>query len=186
MLSKLSIVLVLAGAVDAQSGKIAPGTGTKVEATVEKTGLMSGKKHTLVWEKFSGQFTQKSVTLEVEAASVKVLDDWIGDAKKEDVRKETIGKDVLHADKFPRIQFASTSIAGNLEGTFEIAGNLTIRGITKPVTLSARKLSNGSYDAETTFAMSSFGIKPPKAALGAVGTKDAMTIRVRVQATAAL
>jgi polyisoprenoid-binding protein YceI len=180
MRSKLTIVLCFALGVAAQTGKIAPGGGSRIEATVEKTGLMSGKKHTLIWERFSGQFSPKSVTLEVEAASVKVLDDWIGDGKKEHVRKETIGKDVLHAEKFPRIQFASTAIAGNIEGTFEIAGALTIRGITKPVTLSARKLSNGSYDAETTFPMSAFGIKPPTAALGAIGTKDAMTLRVKV------
>jgi len=177
--------LCLSVTVAAQSGRIAPGGETKIEATVEKTGLMSGKKHRLIWERFSGQFTATSVTLEVEAASVKVLDDWIGDGKKEDVRKETVGKDVLDAGKFPRITFTSTAVTGNVDGTFEIAGALNVRGISKPVTLTARKMSNGSYEAETTFPMSGFGIKPPKAALGAIGTKDAMTMRVRIAAAQA-
>ena len=34
---------------------IVPGNA-KIEAVVEKTGLMSGKKHVLAWEKFDGKF----------------------------------------------------------------------------------------------------------------------------------
>ena len=43
-----------AAAIWAQS--IVPGHA-KVEAIVEKTGLMSGKKHVLAWEKFDGKFS---------------------------------------------------------------------------------------------------------------------------------
>ncbi|MFN0102461.1 MAG: YceI family protein [Bryobacteraceae bacterium] len=169
---------LLAGAMFAQEMRIAPGGGNKVEGIVEKTGLMSGKKHLLAWEKFDGKLSVSPARVEffVEAGSVRVLDDWIGDGKKEDVRKETVGKNVLDVDKFMQIRFISTGVSGDTGASFQVMGDLTVRGITKPVTLAVKR--NGiSYEGETKFAMSGFGIKPPKAALGAIGTKDEMTIR---------
>ena len=165
-------------AVIAVCGQTITPSRARVEVIVEKTGLMSGKKHTLRWEQFGGKFgvSPPTVELVVEAASVKVLDDWINDSKKEDVRKETIGKDVLDTAMFPQIRFVSTSVTGELSSAFQIIGNLSIRGITKPVTLAVKRTATG-YEAEARFPMSAFGIKPPKAALGAVGTKDEMTMR---------
>jgi polyisoprenoid-binding protein YceI len=167
-------------AVAAWGQSITPPTA-KVEAVVDKTGLMSGKKHVLAWEKFNGSFSLNpaSVTFTVEAGSVKVLDDWIGEGRKEEVRKETVGKDVLNAAKFPQIRFISTAVTGDTGGAFQVTGNLTVRGITKAVTLTVKR--NGAYyEGQTQFPMSGFGIKPPKAALGAVGTKDEMIIRFLV------
>lgn len=162
--------------------QIHPGNA-KVEGIVEKTGLMSGKRHVLVWEKFQGTFSLSpaKVELAVEAASAKVLDDWLGDGKREDVRKEVVGKEVLDASRHAQIRFVSTAVTGDTAGTFQVAGNLTVRGITKPVTLTVKR-SGPSYEGETRFPMSGFGIKPPRAALGAVGTKDEMTIRFVVGA----
>lgn len=175
------LMCLLATTVWAQS--IRPGIA-KVEAIVEKTGLLSGKKHVLAWEKFDGTFAVSPARVEfvVEAGSMKVLDDWIGDGKKEDVRKEALGKDVLDVARFPQIRFVSTGVSGDTAGAFQVNGNLTVRGIAKPVTLSVKRIGNG-YEGETRFPMSAFGIKPPKAALGAIGTKDEMTIRFAVGAS---
>jgi polyisoprenoid-binding protein YceI len=177
-LSLFFAAFLCAAAAAAQS--ITP-PSAKVEAIVEKTGLLSGKKHILAWDQFKGAFTLNppSVEFTVEAASLKVLDDWISDGKKEDVRKEALGKDVLDTAKFPQIRFVSTAVSGNTAAAFQVTGNLTVRGITKPVTLAVQ--SKGAvYEGETRFPMSGFGIKPPKAALGAVGTKDEMIIRFTV------
>lgn len=162
---------------------IVPGNA-KIEAVVEKTGLMSGKKHVLAWEKFDGKFTVSPARVEfgVEAGSLKVLDDWINDSKKEDVRKETLGKNVLDVARFPQIRFVSTGVSGETATAFQVAGNLTVRDTTKPVTLAVKRTPSG-YEGETHFPMSGFRIKPPKAALGAVGTKDEMTIRFVVGAS---
>jgi len=178
---KLILCAVSVGAIWAQS--IVPGSA-KVEAIVEKTGLMSGKKHVLAWEKFDGKFSVSPASVEfvVEAGSIKVLDDWIGDGKKEDVRKEAVGKDVLDAAKFPQIRFLSTGVSGDTAAAFQVAGNLTVRGITNPVTLAVKR-NAGGYEGETRFSMTAFGIKPPKALLGAIGTKDEMTIRFAVGAS---
>jgi polyisoprenoid-binding protein YceI len=162
---------------------IVPGNA-KVEAVVEKTGLMSGKKHVLAWEKFDGKFTVSPARVEfvVEAGSLKVLDDWINDSKKEDVRREAVGKAVLDVARFPQIRFVSTEVSGDTASAFQVAGNLTLRDTTKSVTLAVKRTAGG-YEGETRFPMSAFGIKPPKAALGAVGTKDEMTIRFVVGAS---
>jgi len=176
-------ILLAATALTIWGQAIVPGNA-KVEGIVEKTGLMSGKKHLLAWEKFDGKFnvTPPRVELAVETASLKVLDDWIGDGKKEDVRKEALGKNVLDAANYPQIRFASTRATGDTASAFQITGNLTVRGITRPATLSVKRTAAG-YEGETRFLMSDFGIKPPKAALGAVGTKDEMTIRFAVGAS---
>lgn len=45
--------------------------------------------------------------------------------------------DFLHAEQHPQIKFESTSITPKGEDRYTIEGNLTIRGVTKPVTLQA-------------------------------------------------
>ena len=179
----MKAILWLIAVMAAWGQSIVPGNA-KVEAVVEKTGLMSGKKHVLAWEKFDGKFTVSPARVEfvVEAGSLKVLDDWINDSKKEDVRKEALGNSVLDVARFPQIRFVSTEVSGDTASAFQVAGNLTVRDMTKSVTLAVKRTASG-YEGETRFPMSAFGIKPPKAALGAVGTKDEMTIRFVVGAS---
>ncbi|HTP49907.1 MAG TPA: YceI family protein [Anaeromyxobacteraceae bacterium] len=43
--------------------------------------------------------------------------------------------DFLDVEKFPEITFKSTKVEASADGKLKIAGNLTIRGTTKPVTL---------------------------------------------------
>lgn len=42
--------------------------------------------------------------------------------------------DFLHVEQFPAIEFRSTKVEGNKE-EFKLTGDLTIRGVTKPITL---------------------------------------------------
>ena len=44
---------------------------------------------------------------------------------------------VLHTAKYPTIHFRSTRISGTLSGA-TVTGNLTVRGVTRPVALTAR------------------------------------------------
>lgn len=46
--------------------------------------------------------------------------------------------DFFNVEKFPTIKFVSTSIKKESDGNYKIIGNLTINGITKPVTLDAK------------------------------------------------
>lgn len=44
--------------------------------------------------------------------------------------------DFFESDKYPRLNFVSTKFTPKGDDTYELEGNLTIKGITKPVTLS--------------------------------------------------
>lgn len=45
------------------------------------------------------------------------------------------------ADRFPEMKFASTAVTNITKSTFDIVGNLTIRGVTKEVTFRVNRLS---------------------------------------------
>jgi polyisoprenoid-binding protein YceI len=56
------------------------------------------------------------------------------------------GPEVLHTSQFPEIRFRSTSITGDLNGA-AVKGDLTVRGVTRPVTLQAGLFRQGGTQA---------------------------------------
>jgi polyisoprenoid-binding protein YceI len=68
-----------------------------------------------------------SVNAVIEAASI--------DTKVEQRDNHLRSPDFFDVANFPTLTFASTSVKKTSDEGFEIQGNLTIRGITKPVTL---------------------------------------------------
>jgi polyisoprenoid-binding protein YceI len=69
---------------------------------------------------------KSSVEVTLKAASI----DTRTDQRDQHLRSP----DFLHAEKFPDITFKSTRIEGDREN-FKLTGDLTIRGVTKPLTL---------------------------------------------------
>ena len=65
---------------------------------------------------------------EVDLASV--------DTGNEDRDAHLRSADFFDVEKYPKMTFVSTSITPAGDGTFEVAGDLTIRGVTKPVVLT--------------------------------------------------
>jgi polyisoprenoid-binding protein YceI len=64
------------------------------------------------------------------------------DVSSIDTRQEQRDNHLRSADffdtaNFPTMRFVSTGIAGDVNGEFRVTGDLTIRGVTKPVTLDA-------------------------------------------------
>jgi polyisoprenoid-binding protein YceI len=57
------------------------------------------------------------------------------DTRQEQRDNHLRSPDFFDAANFPTMRFAGSSITGDLNGTFRVTGDLTIRGITKPVTL---------------------------------------------------
>jgi polyisoprenoid-binding protein YceI len=76
--------------------------------------------------------------------------------------------DFFDADKYPTITFKSTSVKPLGGNKYEVTGNLTVHGVTKPVTLSAtlnksgvhpmRKVQAIGFDASGTLKRSDFGL----------------------------
>lgn len=124
--------------------------------------------------------TIKSVGLQLVVKSMKSI------KKNGDYYEAGMDKNMykaLSADKFPKITFVLTNIS-NLkaspgEANFVANGNLTVAGSQKPISfpVSAVLNNNGiTCKGSTTFKMTSFGVKPPKALLGTVKTGDEITI----------
>lgn len=53
-------------------------------------------------------------------------------------------KDFLDVRKHPEASFASTAIRPTGEGAFDIDGNFTLNGVTKPLTIAARLIGEGA------------------------------------------
>jgi polyisoprenoid-binding protein YceI len=83
-------------------------------------------------------YTQSSVEASVPTASVRT-----GDDKRDAYLKNA---DFFDIEKFPALTFQSTNIAIAGDNSYMVTGNLTIRGITKSVTLTVEDLSKPSND----------------------------------------
>lgn len=177
----------------AATWRLMPAEGSKVILEVTKTGIMRGKKHQLVFTDYDGTLNydaarpeQSQVRLSVDGSKVKCQDTWL---KPSDVTKveEYTRKDMLNASKYPRMSFQSTSIQKEAADRYAVQGTLTIRDVTKAVRLTATVQPSGNQmtiNGACTFRMTEFGMKPPSAALGTVGTQDEMTLTFQVRAVA--
>ncbi|MBB3169547.1 YceI family protein [Simiduia aestuariiviva] len=81
--------------------------------------------------------------------------------------KHLRSKDFLNADKHPKATFVSTKVSNVKDGGFELAGNLTLNGVTKPVTINVTKVGEGKdpwggyragFSGETKLNLKDFNI----------------------------
>ena len=85
--------------------------------------------------------------------------------------EELKGPDFLDAVKYPTITFKSTKVEKTGENALNITGDLTVHGVTKPVTLDAKvnrigifeipgviKAQAAGFDATTVIKRSDFGV----------------------------
>jgi polyisoprenoid-binding protein YceI len=104
-----------------------------------------------------------------------------GDRKRVD--ESMRDEDQLHASKFPKIVFASTSCKKLGEGKVEVTGSLEIRGMKKQVTVPMEvQLTGGKLKAKGAFELNhaDFGFEPFSAALGTIKNDEKLTFNVRV------
>jgi polyisoprenoid-binding protein YceI len=83
-------------------------------------------------------YTRSSVEVSIPAASVKTVDN--------DLDAHLKNADFFDVEQFPTLTFKSTSIRSTGGRDYAVAGDLTIRGVTKPVTLSVNDVSEPSKD----------------------------------------
>ncbi len=89
-----------------------------------------------------------------------------------DMRDGFVRRRVLEADQYPTVEFVPTALRGlprtlptSGAHTFDVIGNLTVRGVTKPTTWRVRAESkNGQVtgSASTLFTFSDFNIQQPR------------------------
>jgi polyisoprenoid-binding protein YceI len=173
--------------------RIGPAAGSRFVLEVFKTGLMSGKKHLLVFERYQGRLEydatnpeRSRVELTIESASLVVQDDWVNENERKKIADEALNKQ-LRAGQYPEIHFSSASIRGREgPGRYEVQGDLMIRDVTKPVAVQVTLREQGEnliFEGEAVVKMKDYGMKPPSAVLGLIGTKNEMTVRFQLEAT---
>jgi polyisoprenoid-binding protein YceI len=111
-----------------------------------------------------------SVTIEIDAASIDT-----GHDKRD---QHLISPDFLNAVEHPTITFKSTKASWNGDKLASVIGNLTILGVSKPVTLQVNSINCGEhpfskkqvcgFDATGSIKRSDFGVNYGLPAIGEV------------------
>ena len=91
-----------------------------------------------------------------------------------------IQDDVLQTRRHPEIRFASTRVTPAGDG-FDILGNLTLTGHTRPVHLKAQRAGD-RYVAQVRLNQPDFGIKPFSAPFGVLKIKPDVLVEVSLPA----
>lgn len=95
-----------------------------------------------------------------------------GNAKRDEHLR---GPDFFNAKQFPKMTFKSTASTKDADGSLKVTGDLTIKGTTKPVEATVKKVGEGKgmkgeslagYEAELTVNRLDFGVSYMPGALG--------------------
>lgn len=170
---------------------VKPSAGDRLELIVEKTGLMSGKKHVFVFPEYEAELqydaaspASAAITLKLQAARITCEDDWVNAKDLKKIEAEARDK-MLDARAHPVISFRSTGIRARGGTDYVAEGMLRIRHVEKPVLVNVSLQPAGeglAFRGEAVVDMTAWGLKPPSAALGTVGTNKLMQFRFRFTA----
>ncbi|HKB90913.1 MAG TPA: YceI family protein [Opitutaceae bacterium] len=137
------------------------------------------------FSKFDGTIVVDRDNLEKSSAEVTID---IGSLNTANEKRDTHVKspDFLDAAKFPTITFKSTSWKKTGPDSYDVSGNLTIKGTTKPVVLKVKSLGFGpgmkgvmlsGWEAATALKRSDFGVTGFEQVLG-----DDVDVTISVEA----
>src|SRR5688500_15736117 len=92
--------------------------------------------------------------------------------------------DFFDAKQFPTITFKSTKITKSTEGEYEVASDLTVHGVTKPITVTVKKVGEATtqmghragWDPSCTVKRSDFGMNFMPGGIG-----DEVTLNVAIE-----
>ncbi len=111
-----------------------------------------GFSYTLGGQPSNGQMPVKDADLEIDLANISAsaIDVTLDPAKAKAgifvATQAMRGDDVLDTRRHPEIRFKSTKITGTIHGA-KVTGDLTVRGITKQVTMDAQLFRQAGFEA---------------------------------------
>jgi len=127
--------------------------------------------------------TRSSVELTIETDSI--------DTREERRDAHLRSPDFFEVEKYPVITFASTAISGDLAGNFAVTGDLTMRDVTRPITLQVTSEGQGNdpwgnvragYSAKGRLRRSDFGLSWNQLIeAGGVAVGDDVSISIDVE-----
>ena len=90
-----------------------------------------------------------------------------------------IREDELHSGKFPQATFRSMSVAARADGGYDVSGELTLHGVTRPLQAKTQ-LVGGRQQLDLSLNQPEFGITPYKAMLGTLKIQPDVKVRVKL------
>jgi polyisoprenoid-binding protein YceI len=142
------------------------------------------------FDDFSGQIHFNEADPEKSSVEVKIKTSSV-DTANEQRDKDLRSPNFFDAAKYPEITFKSKSVNKTGDNTADIAGDLTMHGVTKEVVLKAELLGKGAglqgkavsgWEATTALKRSDFGLSWNKAIEGTQIVGDDVQIVLHVEA----
>jgi polyisoprenoid-binding protein YceI len=133
--------------------------------------------HTIEAPLVSGRLdTEKhTAALIFNTKEMKVLDEGVKDSERADIDQTMKSDKVLDAQRFPEIRFVSTSITPQGAERYQVRGDLTLHGTTRPVEFPIT-FSKDRYSGSVKLKQTDFGIAPVSIAGGTVKVKDVIEV----------
>jgi len=129
-------------------------------------GIFETLKANIQFDKANPESSKISASIEVESIATGFF------------IKNNHAKDALDAEKYPNISFTSTSVSKS-GSAYLAAGNLTMKGVTKPVTIHFTFTDKGNDG----LFKGSFKVIPKEFNITRSGTPDELTIDLTVPVT---
>jgi polyisoprenoid-binding protein YceI len=176
------------------------GTASTARAHVGKTGIGSfaAHEHNVDAQGLQGEvmldaanLAGSAVDLIVPTRTLTVTPEGEPDGDAPKVQEAMLGPHVLDAQRFSTIHFGSTGVKGSVkDGKYDLSveGELTVHGVTKPVTVSVQMEQHGDLLAATgkfIIKQTDFGIEPTTVAGGLVKVENEVVLSFRISARAA-
>lgn len=108
---------------------------------------------------------------------------FVSEGDLEKIREAMTSKDQLWVEKHKTIEFVSTKVKRNEDLTYTVTGDFTLRGKTRPVTMTVMIDTFGDGlrgIGKVRLKQSDFGYEPYEAFLGAVKVKDEVILHVNL------
>jgi polyisoprenoid-binding protein YceI len=172
------LVLALAAVADGQVVDVDTGRSI-LTIKVDKTGFFSAFAHNHIIRApiASGHLDadKRVVTLTFSAKDMKVLDPGVKASEIAEIDQTMKSDKVLDVQRYPEIRFVSTAVTPQDGGRYQVRGDLTLHGVTKPVELAVT-LADGRYKGSVKLKQTDYGITPVSIAGGTVKVKDVIEI----------
>jgi len=144
-----------------------------------------GHEHLVAVREFTGEaqmnpdsIAASSLEITAKAGSMEETSSVFTEAQKKIINKE-LREIVLLPDQYPDIIFKSTNVTGKATGTnqydFKIIGDLTLHGVTRPITIPTKVTITGNdlrAQGEFSISRGDFKVKATSAFHGLVRVRD--------------
>jgi polyisoprenoid-binding protein YceI len=145
----------------------------------------------LTWDPRDPRLTSVQVSVPVNALAVDEPEvrkrhgesATLSESERTKVSQTMLGAGQLDAQHFPLVRFQSTGVRPGGKDQLIISGELTLHGVTRKVSAFARITGEGGAPVgDCTFRVrtSDFGIKPFRAAFGAIQNQDEVTFVIHL------